>query len=163
MHISKKVCIFAKIQGLWKKKIKKLGTEKTFKHKCGKIIIGTIDKSINGCSSAYVRLETWITVQESVSTSIEAIRRRLIANRYQVSNTYFEGLHSTIIDYQYTHTKCHDKSGKTSFISIDITLLAKDKFNWNEDFIFNCEAFGDTIFTLLETLSEHFDMRVTKK
>jgi len=143
------------------KKIKKLGTEKKFKHKCGKIITGTVDKT--NCRAAYVRLETWVTVEESLETSIEAIRRRLIANMYSVSHTYFEGLKSTLIDYQYNLTKGYDKSGKKSFISIEITLLAKDKFDWNEDFIFNCEAFGDTLFCLLETLSNKFSMSVSKK
>ena len=143
------------------KKIKKLGTEKKFNHKSGKILVGTMDKK--DCRAAYVRLETWVTVEESLEASIEAIRRRLIANMYSVSHTYFEGLKSSLIDYQYNETKCYDKSGKKSFISIEITLLAKDKFDWNEDFIFNCEAFGDTIFTLLQTLSNHFDMSPSKK
>ncbi len=157
------MCIFAKIQGLWKKKKneKKLGCEKKFSHTNGKILIGTINKK--DCRAAYVRLETWVTVEESLEASIEAIRRRLIANMYSVSHTYFERLKSTLIDYQYNQTKGYDKSGKKSFISIEITLLAKDKFDWNEDFIFNCEAFGDTIFTLLQTLSDNFSMSVSKK
>jgi hypothetical protein len=142
------------------KNFKRLGSEKTFKHKCGKIIVGTLDKV--DTKSAYVRLETWVTVEESLETSIEAIRRRIIANMYSVSHTYFEGLKSTIIDYQYNLTKGYDKAGKKSFISIDITLLSKDKFDWNEDFIFNCEAFGDTIFCLLGTLSDKFDMSPSK-
>lgn len=144
-----------------KEKNKKIGTQKKYNHKHGTIIVGTVDKS--NCKSAYVRLETWVTVEESLETSIKAIRRRLIANMYSVSNTYFEGLKSTLIDYNYNLTKGYDKSGKKSFISIEITLLAKDKFDWNQDFVFSCEAFGDTIFGLLETLSEHFDMSVSKK
>ena len=140
------------------KKNKKCGTEKTIKHKNGKIIFGTVDKSKDGCFSVYVRLETWITVEDSLDTSIQAIRRRIIANRYRMFNIYFKGLKSSLIDYQYNQTKGKDIAGKKSFISIEVTLLANDKFDWNEDFIFNCEAFGDTLFELLETLSQHFDM-----
>jgi hypothetical protein len=144
-----------------KEKNKKLGIQKKYNHKHGKVIVGTVDKS--NCKSAYVRLETWVTVEQSLEASIQAIRRRLIANMYSVSHVYFEGLKSTLIDYQYNLTKGYDKSGKKSFISIEITLLAKDKFDWNGDFVFSCYNFGDTIFGLLETLSEHFDMSVSKK
>jgi len=163
LHISKKSGILAPKTMIMedKKNEKKLGTEKKFLHKDGKILVGTINKK--DCRAAYVRLETWVTPKESLEASIQAIRRRLIANMYQLSNIYFEGLKSTLIDYQYNLTKEKDVAGKKSFISIEITLLAKDKFDWNEDFIFNCEAFGDTIFTLLQTLSNHFDMSPSKK
>jgi hypothetical protein len=97
------------------KKIKKLGTEKKFNHKSGKILVGTMDKK--DCSAAYVRLETWVTPTESLETSIEAIRRRIIANRYQISNIYFDDLKSTLIDYQYNQTKGKDIAGKKSFNS----------------------------------------------
>lgn len=143
------------------KNFKKSGAQKKYNHKYGKILVGTVDKS--NCKSAYVRLETWITVEESLEASIGAIRRRLIANMYSVSNIYFEGLKSTLIDYNYSQTKEKDISGKKSFISIEITLLAKDKFDWGGDFVFSCQTFGDTIFSLLETLSEHFDMTPSKK
>jgi len=139
-----------------KKNEKKLGAEKKFLHKNGKILVGTTNRF--DCRAAYVRLETWVTVEESLETSIQAIRRRLIANIYRVSNIYFQGLKSTLIDYQYNVTKCYDKAGKKSFISIEITLLADDRFDYDENFIFNCEAFGDTLFSLLESLNEHFDM-----
>lgn len=138
------------------KKNKKCGTEKTFKHKCGKILVGTIDKT--NCRAAYIKLETWITVEDSLETSIQAIRRRIIANRYRIFNIYFEGLKSSLIDIAYNKTKGYGDAGKKSFISIEITILADDRFDYDEDFIFNCEAFGDTLFSLLETLSEHFDM-----
>ena len=165
MHISKKSGILAPKTMIMedKKNEKKLGTEKKFNHKCGKILIGTVDKTKGNTKAAYVRLETWVTPKESLEASIEAIRRRIIANRYQICNIYFDGLKSTLIDYQYNQTKGKDIAGKKSFISIEITLLAKDKFDWNEDFIFNCQAFGDTIFTLLQTLSNHFDMSQSKK
>ena len=138
------------------KKNKKCGTEKTIKHKNGKIIIGTIDR-VN-CRAAYIKLETWITVEESLTASIQAIRRRIIANRNRIFNIYFEGLNSSLIDIAYNKTKGYGDAGKKSFISIEITLLADDKFIYDEDFIFNSQAFGDTLFSLLETLSEHFDM-----
>lgn len=144
-----------------KKNEKKLGTKKKISHKNGKILLGTTNKF--DCRAAYVRLETWVTVEESLEASIQAIRRRLIANMYRVSNIYFEGLKSTLIDYQYNETKCYDKSGKKSFISIEITLLADDRFDYDENFIYNCEAFGDTIFELLETLSNDFSMSISKK
>jgi len=144
-----------------KEKNKRIGSEKKFLHKNGKILVGTLDKS--DCKSAYVRLETWVTVDESLEASIQAIRRRLIANMHSVSHIYFERLKSTLIDYQYNLTKGYDKSGKKSFISIEITLLSKNKFDCNGDFVFSCEAFGDTIFGLLETLSEHFDMTPSNK
>ena len=144
-----------------KEKNKKLAIQKKYNHNNGKILVGTVDKS--NCKSAYVRIETWITVEESLDSSIQAIRRRLIANMHSVSNIYFEGLKSTLIDYNYNQTKEKDIAGKKSFISIEITLLSKDKFDWGGDFIYNCETFGDTIFTLLETLSEHFDMTPSKK
>lgn len=138
------------------KKNKKCGTEKTIKHKNGKIIIGTIDR-VN-CRAAYIKLETWITVEESLETSIQAIRRRIIANRYRIFNVYFEGLKSSLIDIAYNKTKGYGDAGKKSFISIEITILADDRFNYDENFIFNCEAFGDTLFSLLETLSNDFSM-----
>ena len=144
-----------------KEKNKKLAIQKKYNHNNGKILVGTVDKS--NCKSAYVRIETWITVEESLDSSIQAIRRRLIANMHSVSNIYFEGLKSTLIDYNYNQTKEKDIAGKKSFISIEITLLSKDKFDWNDDFVFSCETFGDTIFGLLETLSEHFDMTPSKK
>lgn len=162
MHISIKSRIFVlKIRFMEDKKNKKLGSEKTFEHKCGKIQVGTVDKK--SCNAAYVRLETWITPTESLETSIQAIRRRIIANRYQISNIYFEELKSTIIDINYNQTKEKDIAGKKSFISIEITLLANKKFNYDEDFVFSCYNFGDSIFSLLETLSQHFDMSITKK
>jgi len=140
---------------------KKLGGLKKFKHKNGKILVGTIDKK--NCTAAYVRLETWITVTESLESSIAAIRRRIIANKYQLSDLYFDELKSTIIDYQYNLTKDYDIAFKKSFISIDITLLSNSKFNFDDDFIFSCYNFGDSIFDLLETLSQHFDMSPSKK
>jgi len=143
------------------KKIKKLGTEKKFKHKSGKILVGTIDKT--NCRAAYVRLETWVTPTESLETSIQAIRRRIIANRYQISNIYFSGIKSTLIDIAYNQTKGKDIAGKKSFISIEITLIADSTFVYDEDFVFSCENFGDTIFSLLESLSQHFDMSPSKK
>jgi hypothetical protein len=144
-----------------KKNEKKLGCEKKFSHTNGKILIGTVNKK--DCRAAYVRLETWVTPTESLEASIEAIRRRIIANRYQISNIYFDGLKSTLIDYQYNQTKGKDIAGKKSFISIEITLIANNKFDYDEDFVFSCYNFGDSIFTLIETLSQHFDMSVSKK
>jgi hypothetical protein len=140
---------------------KKLGSEKKFNHKNGKILVGTIDK--HSCKAAYVRLETWMTVQESLETSIQAIRKRLIANMYNVSNIYFDGLKTYLIDYNYSCTKDTDKPNRKSFVAIEITLLAKDRFEFDKDFIFNANAFGDSIFSLLEGLNEHFDMDTSKK
>jgi len=143
------------------KKIKKLGTEKKFKHKSGKILVGTIDKT--NCRAAYVRLETWVTPTESLESSIQALRRRIIANRYQISNIYFDDVKSTLIDISYNQTKEKDIAGKKSFISIEITLIANHKFVYDEDFVFSSYNFGDSIFSLIETLSQHFDMSPSKK
>lgn len=143
------------------KKNKKCGTEKTIKHKNGKIIVGTIDR-VN-CNAAYIKLETWVTVEESLTASIQAIRRRIIANRNTIFNIYFQGLNSSLIDIAYNKTKGYGDAGKKSFISIEITLLADDRFIYDEDFIFNSQAFGDTLFSLLESLSDKFSMSVSKK
>ena len=140
---------------------KKLGKTNKFNHKNGKVIIGTVNHI--DCKAVYVRLETWMTPVESLETSIAAIRRRFIANIYSVSNIYFDGLKTSIIHYDYAYTKETDKPGRKSFVAIEITLLAKDKFQFDKDFIFNANAFGDTFFSLLEGLNEHFDMSTTKK
>ena len=142
-------------------KRKKLGKTKKINHKFGKIVVGTVN-SID-CKAAYVRLETWITTEESLETSIAAIRRRFIANLYNLSNVYFECLKRSIIDYDYASTKDTDKPGKKSFVAIEITLLAEDRFEFNKDFIFNAEMFGDSLFSLLQSLSEHFNISSSKK
>ena len=144
-----------------KKKIKKVGTSKKFSNNSGKIVIGTVNK--HSCNAAYIRLETWMTPTESLETSIKVIRRRFLANMYKISNLYFDSLKSTLIDYDYSTTTLSDKPGRKSFVAIEITILAKDKFKWNKDFIFSCQNFGDSLFTLLETLSEHFDIHISKK
>jgi hypothetical protein len=143
------------------KKNKKLGKQKVYNHNNGKIKVGTTNKK--DCRAAYVRLETWVTVEESVETSIQAIRRRFIANLNRLSNIYFEGLKTHIIDYDYNQTKGKDKSNKTSFISIEITLIPKTKFEFDNDFEFAGFNFGDTLFSLLDTLDEHFIMTPSKK
>jgi hypothetical protein len=140
---------------------KKLGKRIKTNHKNGKIVIGTVNKI--DCRAVYVRLETWMTPVESLESSIAAIRKRFIANTYKLSNIYFDGLKTSIIDYDYLCTSSIDLPGRKSFVSIEITLLAKDRFEFDKDFIFNGQAFGDNCFSLLETLSEHFSMSTTKK
>lgn len=144
-----------------KKITKKLGTDKVFKNNNGKIKIGTTNKF--DCKAIYIRLETWVTPEESLQTSIEAIRRRFIANIHNLSNIYFEGVKTYLIDYDYALIKENDKPGKKSFINIEITLLAENRFEYNKDLIFDGEMFGDNLFTLLETLSNHFTMCSSKK
>ena len=140
---------------------KKLGRTNKFNNKNGKVIIGTVN-SID-CKAIYIRLETWMTPVESLEASIQAIRRRLIANMNNLSNIYFNDVKTSLIDYDYACTKDTDKLGRKSFVSIEITLLSKTRFEWNKDLIFNGEMYGDSCFSLLETLSEHFDMSTTKK
>jgi hypothetical protein len=140
----------------------KLGRERVYAHEKGKILVGTTN--YKDCKSIYIRIETWMTPCDTLFDSVKVLRRRVKANMRVFGPTYFENDYgSHMIDVSFNQTKEKDKPGKKSFISIEITLLAKDKFDWNEDFIFNCEAFGDTIFTLLQTLSNHFDMSPSKK
>ena len=129
---------------------KEIGSEKKFDHELGRIIVGTVNK--RDCKSVYVRLECYVKPEVSLESSIALIRRRFIANQYQVSRTYFEGLKSTIIDYRFPETKIKDKPSKVSFIAIEMTLLANDVFCYDKDFIFTARMFGDTMFTLLETI-----------
>lgn len=144
------------------KKIKKLGKQKKFGHKCGKIVVGTTNAE--NCKATYVRLETWMTTSVSLDASIEAIRRRFIVNLSKYTRIYFEDdVRTHIIDYDYSTTKLTDKPGKKSFVAIEITLLANSKFDFDSDFIFSCQNFGDTCFSLLETLSSHFSMDISKK
>lgn len=146
-----------------KKNEKKLGAQRKFinKNKNGRILVGTTNKK--DCRAAYIRIESWVTPEDSLETSIGLIRRRFLANIYRISKIYFEDFKSSIIDYDYNQTKGTDKSCKTSFISIEITLLAISKFNWDSDFIFTCENFGNTMFDLLDSLDEHFIMTLTNK
>lgn len=129
---------------------KEMGSEKKFEHEFGKVIVGTVNK--RKCKSVYVRLECYVKPEVSLVESIAAIRRKFIANQYNVSRTYFEGLKSTMIDYGYPQTKVTDKPGKVSFITIEFTLLANDIFCYDKDFIFTARMFGDTMFTLLESI-----------
>ena len=140
---------------------KKSGTEKIFLNKNGKIIVGTTNSKT--CTAAYVRVETWITVEDSLETSIDAIRRRFRAKAYNISKIYFEGLKTLLFDYHYPQTKEADKIGKKSFIGIEITLIPQNNFKFNNDFIFTCNQFGNTLFDILETLDEYFEMSSSKK
>lgn len=142
-------CFFAetKIKDMERKE---MGSEKKFEHEFGKVIVGTVNK--RNCKSVYVRLECYVKPEVSLVESIAAIRRKFIANQYKVSRTYFERLKSTMIDYGYPQTKGTDKPGKVSFISIEITLFAENVFEFDKDFIFAARMFGDTMFTLLESI-----------
>ena len=145
-----------------KKNLKKLGKQRKFSHKCGKIKVGTTNAV--DCKATYIRLETWMTPEESIETSIEAIRRRFIANLSKYTRIYFDdAVRTHIVDYDYSTTKLTDKPGRKSFVAIEITILANTKFNFDSDFIFECQNFGDTCFSLLETLSSNFSMSVLKK
>jgi hypothetical protein len=138
----------------------KTGIERTYKHKCGKILVGTTNKK--DCKAAYVTLETYIIPEGFLSESIDKIRRRIKAKMRLFGPTYFEDKYkSYLINIDYNQTK--DIPGKKSFIAIEITLLANNTFNFNPDFVFNCYSFADTLFCLLETLSEDFSMSTSLK
>jgi hypothetical protein len=129
---------------------KKIGCQREFNHKMGKITIGTIDKK--NCSSVYLSLETRITPEISLTESIKAIRKRVKANIRFISSTYIDNLDTYLIAIDYNQTKVKDLPGKTSFIRIELTLFGD--FQFNDDFIFTCEAMGDSVFTLINTCDE---------
>ena len=132
---------------------KKIGKERTFKHESGNIVIGTLDKK--NCTSCYLSLETYITPEYSLIQCVDKIRRRLKANMDIIAKTYFEGdLSRYLLNIDYNTTKGKDKPLKTSFIRIELTLFAKDKFDFDKDFIYTLTQMGDTVFTLIETIDE---------
>jgi hypothetical protein len=145
-----------------KKIIKKLGRERVYAHEKGKILVGTIN--VKNCKTIFVRLETWLTPQESLFDSVDKIRRRIKANMRVFGPTYFENDYgSYMIDVDFNQTKGKDKPGKKSFIAIEVTISANKTFEFNSDLLFVAKNFGDTLFSLLETLSEDFDISPSKK
>jgi hypothetical protein len=133
---------------------KKSGTEKKYKIDNWNLIIGTVNK--NECSSIYVQLNGYITPEVSILTSIEAIRRKIIANRYQVSKKYFDGLKSSIFALEYNKSKSVDIAGKKSYISIEFTLF--DNFDWKVDNEL-AKEFGIEFYNLFKDMSEHFEIQ----
>jgi hypothetical protein len=140
----------------------KLGKERVYKHEKGKVLVGTIN--VKQCKTIYVRLETWITPEESLFTSVDKIRRRIKANMRVFGATYFENDYNTYtIDVAFNKTKEKDKPGKKSFIAIELTIYANNTFPFDNNLLFVGKNFGDTLFSLLETLSEDFSISDTKK
>ena len=138
----------------------KLGKIKKFSVENGKIEVGTINAI--ECKAFYIELTSWITPQVSVEASTDAIRRRFIKKVIPMSNIYFEGVKATLIDYKFSQTKQNDISGRKSFISIEITLMAKRKFEFDKDLIYAGQMYGENCFEVLNTLSSHFTLSKTK-
>jgi hypothetical protein len=126
---------------------KKIGCERKFNHKMGQIIVGTVSKK--NCGSIYLVLETRITPEVSLTESVKAIRKRVKANMRFIGSTYIDNLDTYLIAIDYNQTKVQDLPGKTSFVRIELTLFGK--FEFDDDFIFTCEAMGDSLFTLINT------------
>ena len=132
---------------------KKIGCVRKFDNENGKIIVGTFDKK--NCTSCYVTLQTYITPEYKLHESVDRIRRRLKANMDIITKTYFEGdLSHYLISIDHNITKGKDKALKTSYIEFEVTLFAKDIFEFDKDFIYMVEQFGDTLFTLISTVDE---------
>jgi hypothetical protein len=132
---------------------KQRGKERTFKHEMGNIVVGTLDKK--NCTSCYLSLETYITPEYSLIESVDKIRRRLKANINTIGLTYLDGdLSRYLINIDYNITKEKDKPLKTSFIRFELTLFSKDKFEFDDDFIYTLTQMGDTIITLIESVDE---------
>jgi hypothetical protein len=140
----------------------KIGKERVYKHEKGKIVVGTTN--YKDCKSIYIRIETWVTPEESLFDSVYKIRRRIKANMRVFGPTYFENDYgSYMIDVDFNQTKGKDKPGKKSFIAIEVTISANKTFEFNSDLLFVAKNFGDTLFSLLDTLSEDFDISPSKK
>jgi len=133
---------------------KKIGKQNKYKIDNYNLIIGTLNK--NECKSIYVQLNGYIKPSVSVLASIEAIRRKIIANRYQLSKKYFDGLKSSLFALEYNKTKSVDIAGKKSYISIEFTLF-KD-FDFKED-NYSAYQFGIEFYELFKTMEEHFEIQ----
>jgi hypothetical protein len=132
----------------------KIGKENKYKIDNCNLIIGTVNK--NECKSIYVQLNGYIKPQFSILTSIEAIRRKIIANRYQVSKKYFDGLKSSLFALEYNKSKSVDIAGKKSYISIEFTLFYD--FDWKVDSV-AAYQFGKEFYELFKTMEEHFEIQ----
>lgn len=135
------------------KKFKKSGKEKEFKHKLGKIVVGTTDK--NNCTSCYLKLSTYATPEYTILESVNKIRRKIKANMNMIGRTYLGDKYKTyLLNTEFNQTVIQDKPNKKQYIAIELTLFANSTFEFNDDFIFALENMGDTLFTLLETVDE---------
>lgn len=142
-------------------KFKKTGTNKKFEYNGLNFNVGTIDTK--NTKAAFVELSMWMTSHRGLETSIEAIRRRFRANLGKVSRIYIDGLKSTLIDYVAPDlNSAAAVSGKSTYISIEITLLANGKFIWDEDFIDSCEHLGKSLFDILLEM-EQFELHGSKQ
>lgn len=162
----KKICLSKnKIVNLWSKIIymgEKIAFEKEFKHDKGKIYVGSMNKKEG--KTMYIKLSTYITPTDSLFDCVDKIKRRFKANMYRIAQTYFEEEFKTyLLSVEFNQTKVHDKPGKRSYIAVEVTLFAKNRFNIDKDLIFAANNFGDTLFSLLETFTEDFDINPSKK
>jgi len=141
---------------------KQNGTEKDFKHKKGKILVGTINKK--ECTSIYIKLSTYITPKYSLFECVDKIRKRIKANSYLLNKTYFEDEYKDFLfEIQFNQTTSNDKPNKKSYIAIEFTIFAKNQFQFNSDLSFIGYNYADSIFSLLETFYDDFDISPSKK
>lgn len=133
------------------KNLKKIGTEKEFKHELGKITVGTVDKK--NCISCYVKISTYAIPENSIAESIDMIRRRVKANMFNIGLTYLEDDFRTYnLQTECNTTKVKDKPGKKQYIAAEVTLFANHTFEYNKDFVFVLENIGKTLFDLISTV-----------
>jgi hypothetical protein len=140
----------------------KIGKQKEYKVEKGKIVIGTSNCKI--CKSIFIRVETWITPEQSLFDCINMIRRRIKANMRVFGPQYFGNEYQTyLLDNEYNRTKEKDIPGKKSFIAIEMTIMPNKQFEYNNELMLSSKSFGEAIFELLETFSDNFDISNSKK
>jgi hypothetical protein len=144
-----------------RKKFIKTGTTKKFNYKDLNFVIGTTDTK--NTKAAFIELQMWMTSTRTLELSLNAIRRKFKSKLGKVSRIYIDGLKTSLIDYVHPClTSAAAVMGKPTYISIEITLLADSRFQWDEDFIDGCEHMGKSLFDILLEMDE-FSLQNTKK
>lgn len=142
--------------------MEKLGKERVYKHEKGRIVVGTTN--YKDCKSIYIRIETWMTPYDSLFDSVKLLRRRIKANMRMIGPTYFQKEYNTyMLDVEFNQTKEKDKPMYKSFVAVEFDIFANTKFVFDNDLLFTAKNFADTIFEILETFEEDFEISPTKK
>jgi hypothetical protein len=118
-----------------------------------KIQVGTLNH--NPCSSIYLNISGYFIVEDSVRESIDVIKRKINANKYQLSKKHFDSLKYTLIDYVYNQTKQFDIPNKKSYFAIEFTFF--DDFDWKIDNQ-RCFDYANDIIELLYQCEDHFSL-----
>jgi hypothetical protein len=139
----------------------KFATEKKYNYNDLNYRVGTTNRY--DCKAAYISLEMWMNSHNGLEASIEAIRRRFVKKLGSYTNIYIEGLKTHLIDYVAPIEKMAVVKNKYTFVSIEITLMAKRRFVYDKDFIYACQNLAGSIFDELNGMDEHFVIRNHKK